>query len=112
MTEDARGFRVALVAGELLNPPAGGLDALSVLQELDWGIIQLPLAEYPDEVAEPLLDQAAEHAEEFAKYGYTLAVVGGHRGLEAALDRYEVLMPRSVDPASAEELRDFLTSLH
>ena len=112
MTEDARGFRVALVAGELLNPPAGDLDALPLLQELDWGIIQLPLAEYPDEVAEPLLDQAAEHAEEFAKHGYTLAVIGGHRGLEAALDRYGVLMPRSFDPGSVDELRDFLTSLH
>ncbi len=73
MDADRRGFRVALVAGELLNPAAGELDALAVLEEEDWGAIQLPAAEYPDDVAGPLLEQAAEQAEEFARNGYTLA---------------------------------------
>jgi hypothetical protein len=109
---DKRGFRVALVAGELLNPTDGQVDALAVLQDEDWGAIQLPAAEYPDEVAAPLLEQAAEQADEFARHGYTLAVVRGHPGLAEALARYGVDMPPSVDPASAEELRDFLTSLH
>jgi hypothetical protein len=35
---DERGFRVALVTAELLNQPPGGLDALAVLEEEDWGL--------------------------------------------------------------------------
>jgi hypothetical protein len=107
---DLRGFRVALVAGELLNPQDGGLDALAVLQQEDWGAIQLPAAEYPDEVAGPLLDQAAEQADEFARHGYRLAVVGHRAGLTEALDRYGVPLPPTIDPASAEDLRRFLAS--
>ncbi|MDX6552519.1 MAG: hypothetical protein QOH74_1007 [Gaiellales bacterium] len=110
MEGDLRGFRVALVAGELLNPQDGGLDALAVLQQEDWGAIQLPAAEYPDEVAGPLLDQAAEQADEFARHGYRLAVVGHRAGLTEALDRYGVPLPPTIDPASAEELRRFLAS--
>jgi hypothetical protein len=111
MTTDSRGFRVAMVAGELLNPGEGGLDALAVLQAEDWGVIQLPAAEYPDDVAAPLLEQAAEHAEEFARHGYTLAVVGGHPGLEQALDAYGLRMPPVVEPKTPDQLRDFLRSL-
>ena len=73
MDADARCFRVALVAGELLNPAAGDVDALAVLEQEDWGAIQLPAADYPDEVAGPLLEQVAEQAEEFARHGYRLA---------------------------------------
>jgi len=105
---DERGFKVALVAGELLNPVDGGLDALAVLEEEDWGAIQLPAADYPDEVAGPLLEQAAEQAEEFARNGYALAVIRGRAGLEQALARYGVPPPPAADPASAEELRAFL----
>ena len=108
MDTDERGFKVALVAGELLNPDDGGLDALAVLEEEDWGAIQLPAADYPDDVARPLLDQAAEQAEEFARNGYTLAVVRGRPGLAEALARYSVALPPTADPASAEELRAFL----
>jgi len=108
---DERGFRVALVAGELLNPLAGELDALAVLEEADWGAIQLPAVEYPDEVAGPLLDQAAEQAEEFARNGYTLAVIRGRDGLNAALARHGVSPPPAADPASAEELRAFLAEV-
>ena len=56
MDADTRCFRVALVAGELLNPAAGDVDALAVLEQEEWGAIQLPSAEYPDEVAGPLLE--------------------------------------------------------
>jgi hypothetical protein len=108
---DARGFRVALVAGELLNPAAGGVDALAVLEQEDWGAIQLPAADYPDEVAGPLLEQAAEQAEEFARHGYVLAVVGRRHGLDEALGRYGVQPPPAIEPASAEQLREFLGSL-
>ena len=88
MHGDARGFRVALVQGELLNPGAGGVDALAVLEQTDWGAIQLPAADYPDEVAGPLLEQVAEQAEEFARHGYLLAVVGRRNGLDEALAGY------------------------
>jgi len=111
MEADARGFRVALVAGELINPPDGGVDALAVLEDEDWGAIQLPAAEYPADVAEPLLEQAAEQAEEFARHGYTLAVVGHRAGLEEALGRHGLETPRAIEPSSAEELRTFLGSL-
>jgi hypothetical protein len=109
--EDARGFKVALVAGELLNPADGDVDVLAVLQEEDWGAVQLPAADYPDEVAAPLLEQAAEQAEEFARNGYTLAVIRGRAGLADALARYGVEPPPAIDPASAEELRAFLAGL-
>jgi hypothetical protein len=105
---DKRGFRVALVAGELLNPAAGELDALAVLEEEDWGAIQLPAAEYPDEVAGPLLEQVAEQAEEFARNGYTLAVIRGRAGLAEALGRYGVPAPPAIDPETADDLRAFL----
>ena len=111
MEGDARGFRVALVAGELINPAGGAVDALAVLEQEDWGAIQLPAADYPDEVAGPLLEQAAEQAEEFARHGYVLAVVGRRDGLDEALRRYGVEPPPAIDPETAGELRQFLGSL-
>jgi hypothetical protein len=111
MDSDARGFKVALVQSELVNPPAGGLDALAVLEQAGWGAIQLPASDYPDEVADPLLEQAAEQAEEFARHGYTLALVGRRDGLEEALQGYGLEVPPQIDPESAEALRAFLGSL-
>jgi hypothetical protein len=107
---DARSFRVALVSGELVNPAPGELDALAVLEAEDWGAIQLPAADYPDEVAGPLLDQAAEQAEEFTRHGYRLAVVGERMGLAEALERHGVRHPPQIVPAGAEELRRFLAA--
>ena len=111
MEGDARGFRVALVAGELVNPRDGEVDALAVLEQQDWGAIQLPAAEYPDAVATPLLEQAAEQAEEFSRHGYVLALVGRRDGLTEALPRYGLETPPAIEPGSAEELRAFLGSL-
>jgi hypothetical protein len=108
---DKRGFKVALVAGELLNPAQGEIDALAVLEAEDWGAVQLPAADYPDDVAAPLLEQVAEQAEEFARNGYTLAVVRGRAGLEEALARYGVALPPAADPDSADELRAFLAEV-
>ena len=108
MDADKRGFRVALVAGELLNPVAGRLVALAVVEQADGGAIQLPAVEYPDEVAGPLLEQVAEQAEEFARNGYTLAVIRGRAGLDEALARHGVAAPPAIDPATADELRAFL----
>jgi hypothetical protein len=36
---DERGFRVALVTGELLNTPHRGLAASAVLAEEDWRVV-------------------------------------------------------------------------
>jgi hypothetical protein len=52
---DARSFRIALVADRYVNPPPGGLDALAVAAQLDWGVMALPADDYPDEIAGPLL---------------------------------------------------------
>ena len=110
MATDARGFRVALVAGELVNPPAAGVDALAVLERLGWGAIQLPAPDYPDDVAALLLDQAAEQAGEFARHGYRLAVVGTCPGLAEALARHGVPSPAAVEPGTAAELERFLAA--
>ena len=107
MELDARCLRVAIVQGELLNP-GGRVDALTVLEEEIWGAIQLPASDYPDDVAEPLLDQVAEQADEFARHGYRLVLVGKRAGLSEALARHGVAEPPSVDPAGEDELRAFL----
>jgi hypothetical protein len=107
---DARGYRVALIADELVNPAAGGIDGLAELERAGWGAMQLPAGAYPDAVARPMLEQAAEQAEEFARHGYTLAVVGRRRGLRKALAAYGIRDLPAVAPRSAEELRAFLES--
>ncbi|HEV8155170.1 MAG TPA: hypothetical protein VGP67_06530 [Gaiellales bacterium] len=110
MEGDLRSFRVALVASELVNPAAGGVDALAVFEQEGWGAMQLPAADYPDEVAAPLLDQVAEQTEEFARHGYTLALVGDRAGLEQALERYGLAVPPAIEPAAADQLRAFLAA--
>lgn len=108
MDIDQRGSRIALVADELVNPAADGTDALEVLREEDWGVIQLPPAWYPEDVAAPLLEQIAEHVEEFARHGYQLVLVGTRPGLEDALRQARLELPDTVQPDSADELRAFL----
>jgi len=108
---DLRSFRVALVASELVNPGAGGVDALVVIEQEGWGAMQLPAADYPDEVAAPLLDQVAEQAEEFARHGYTLALVGNRAGLEQALERYGLALPPAIEPDADDQLRAFLAEV-
>jgi hypothetical protein len=110
MDVDERGFRVAIVADELVNPTGEGVDALEVLREADWGAIQLPPAWYPPDVAGPLLEQVAEHVEEFARHRYQLVVIGRRAGLEEALARAGVALPDGVEPRDADELRTFLNT--
>ncbi len=110
MELDARCLRVAIVQGELLNP-GGRVDALTVLEEEIWGAIQLPADDYPEDVAEPLLDQVAEQAEEFARHGYRLVLIGDRAGLAEALARHGVPEPPSIDPAGEDELRAFLAEV-
>ncbi len=111
MEGDARGFRVALVTSELVNSADDALDALAVLGEADWGVIQMPASDYPDEVAAALLAQVAEQAEEFERHGYRLAIVGNRDGLTEALASCGVSAPPQIEPASAAELRDFLAAV-
>jgi hypothetical protein len=110
MDADDRGYRVALIADELLNPEGRGIDGLAALQKAGWGAIQLPAASYPDDVAGPLLEQAAEQAEEFARHGYVLAVVGRREGLIDALAAYGITGLPSIRPKSRAQLERFLES--
>jgi hypothetical protein len=105
---DERGSRIALVADELVNPAADGVDALAVLHDEDWGVIQLPPAWYPADVAAPLLEQIAEHVEEFARHGYQLVLIGQRAGLEDALAHAGLDVPDALLPANADALRAFL----
>ena len=111
MDADARGYRVALIADELLNPADRGIDGLAALEAAGWGAIQLPAAAYPAEVAGPLLEQAAEQAEEFARHGYVLAVVGRREGLAEALAAYGIGELPAIEPQSPDDLRAFLAAL-
>jgi hypothetical protein len=108
---DARGYRVALIADELVNPAEGGIDGLAELERAGWGAVQLPAAAYPDAVARPLLEQAAEQAEEFARHGYAIAVVGRRHGLAKALAAYGMRDLPAITPRSADELRAFLAGV-
>jgi hypothetical protein len=108
MERDRRSFRVALVADRFINPSPGEVDAIAVLLEVDWGVIQLPAERYPKEVAAPLMEQVAEQAEEFHRRGYDLVVIGRHPGLDAALASAGVPQLDHIEAASAQELRDFL----
>jgi hypothetical protein len=112
MEGDERGFRIALVASELVNPNAhdGGFDALAILTEAGWGVIQLPAAWYPDEVAAPLLDQIAEEVDEFARHGYDVVRIGDRAGLAEALTNLNLPAPPAIAPATAGELHAFLAS--
>lgn len=108
---DARGFRVALVADELVNPAPGGVDGLAVLETEGWGAIQLPPASYPDDVAVPLLEEIADTVAEFLRNGYDVVLVGECDRAAAALERAGVAVPPAIRPSSAEEMRAFLVDV-
>jgi hypothetical protein len=107
-TRDHRSFRVALVADWFLNPPPRGLDAIPILLEADWEVIQLPADDYPPDVSRPLLEQVAEQAEEFHRRGYDVVVIGRRVGLGEALSRVGLPKFDQVDPATARSLKAFL----
>lgn len=108
MTTDQRSRRVAVVEHRLVNPPAGGLDALAELERRGWGVVALPPAGYPAAVARPLLAQVATHVEEFVRHGYVVIVVGRHPGLRPALARLGVPDPEAIAPRTSAELGAFL----
>jgi hypothetical protein len=106
---DKRSFRVALVADRYLNPPKGTLDAIPILLEADWGAIQLPSDDYPSAIAGPLLEQVAEHVEEFHRRGYDAVVIGRREGLDEALEAAGVPRLDRIEPATARALQSFLS---
>jgi hypothetical protein len=107
---DERSYRVALVADRYVNPRPGQVDGLAVLAAAGWGVMQLPDAGYPAEVARPLLAEVAEQVEEFSRRGYGFVLVGERDGLAEALAHVGVGVPDGITPASAAELREFLAA--
>ncbi|HKA97515.1 MAG TPA: hypothetical protein VKD66_14705 [Streptosporangiaceae bacterium] len=105
---DERSYRVALVADRYVNPAPGGLDGLAVLTAANWGVMQLPDDAYPGEVARLLLAEIAEQVEEFSRHGYAFVLVGERAGLDEALALVGVAVPPRIEPASADELGEFL----
>src|SRR6266567_8423301 len=108
MERDARSLRVALVADRYVNPPPGGIDGIDAAAGTGWGVVQLPSDDYPPAVAQRLLFEVAEQAEEFARHGYDLVLVGGREGLAEALARVGLAVPEDISPGSLVELREFL----
>lgn len=98
---DLRGFRIALVADELIN---GGPDLLAAFERLGWGVIVLPASWYPEDVAGPLLAAVADQVHEFSRHGYALALVGERSGLEPALAAVGLELPPRVAATSAAAL--------
>jgi len=110
MDVDRRSFRIALAADRYVNPPPGGFDGLAVFLKAGWGVVQLPGEDYPQEVADPLLAEVAEQAEEFHRHGYDLVLVGHRRGLAEALEAVGMSLPAQVVPSTDAELLAFLES--
>jgi hypothetical protein len=108
---DLRGFRVALVADELINGDGAGFDVLGALDEAGWGVMLLPPAWYPDAAAGPLLDAVADQVHEYDRHGYAVALIGERAGLDAALGRVGLTVPAALRPATASELQAELAAV-
>ncbi len=110
MKPDQRSFRIAVLADQYVNPEPGGLDGLAVAAQAGWGVVQLPAADYPDQLAARLLAAVAEQLAEFAGHGYDIVLVGGRDGLTAALAGAGLAVPDQITPSGPAVLRDFLTA--
>ena len=108
MERDKRSYRIAFTADRYVNPGPGGLDGLAVLAQAGWGVIQLPAEDYPAAVADRILAEVAEQAQEFSRHGYEFVVVGENDRLAGALAAVGVPVPGQVIPGTAAELRAFL----
>lgn len=108
MKTDARSFRIALVADQYVNCGPGGVDGLAVLSAAGWGVVQLPAADYPAEIAARILTEIAEQVEEFWRHQYEFVLVGERGGLAEALAEVGVGLPDQIVPGSAEDLAEFL----
>ncbi len=76
MTGDARGWRIALVASSLLNPPqqakAALREATNALEASGYGVLQLP----PPGEHRLLLAVIADQVAEYTHHGYAVVAVG------------------------------------
>jgi hypothetical protein len=76
MSRDARGWRVALVADALVNPPPSSprpvADVLKILATSGFGVLQLP----PPGEHRLLLAVIADQVAEYAHHGYAVMAVG------------------------------------
>lgn len=76
MSEDARGWRIALVPDALLNTPgrlpAALPDVLGVLEASGYGVLQIP----PAGEHRLLLTAIADQVAEYAHHGYAVVAIG------------------------------------
>lgn len=76
MSNDSRGWRIALVPDTLINPPqdsgAALLNVLSLLETAGYGVLQLP----PPGEHRLLLAVTADQVAEYSHHGYAVAAVG------------------------------------
>jgi hypothetical protein len=76
VTKDVRGWRIALLADALTNPPqdarAALPDVLAVLETAGYGLLQLPPAGEHQLLIAVIADQVAE----YAHHGYAVVAVG------------------------------------
>ena len=87
MEGDQRSFRVAVCADVLVNPEPGGLDALAICEREGWGVMQLPAAWYPDDVAAGWLEQVAEQLDEYLRRGYAVVLLTRARDADGTRQR-------------------------
>jgi len=76
VSDDARGWRIALVPDTLINAPAAGSsalpDVLEVLEVNGYGVLQLP----PPGEHRLLLAAIADQVAEYAHHGYAVVAIG------------------------------------
>jgi hypothetical protein len=76
MSDDKRGWRIALVPDALLNPSgrirAALPDVIRVLEDCGYGVLQLP----PPGSRALLLAVTADQIAEYARHGYAIVAIG------------------------------------
>lgn len=108
MSDDVRGWRMALLPDALINPPAERRaalpDVLRVLESSGYGLLQLPRAGEHTLLLAVIADQVAE----YAHHGYAVVAVG-LRGEPADGLHWRHLAPllrhRSVQPPPRHVVR-------
>jgi len=110
VSDDARGWRIALVPDTLINAPAraspASPDVLSVLEQNGYGVLQLP----PPGEHRRLLAVIADQVAEYAHHGYAvvaLAPLLRRRGV--TLPPRHTIRPDLDAAAEGQRLAAFLT---
>jgi len=75
MRGDARSRRVVVVPDLVVNPPDGASDRLSDLALSGWGVVALPPATLPAEVAHPLVAATVDQVIALLDGGYEVALL-------------------------------------